>query len=189
MKSALFFCLVILTSTLTAADLIIADVKLPVKIVYDKKTLQLNGSAIRKVSMFNVKVWVSALYVESSTSSASELIESKTTKIIDLHALYDVTATDSIKGWRIAFDDNCESKCSVLAPEIQRFYKSVPTFKKGTIYRYVFTAEGVKILLENQEIFSSANQDFRTLLLKTWIGPKPPSEDVKKSLLKGFVTS
>ena len=189
MKSILFFFLVLLTGTITVADMLIADVKIPVKISYDKKTLQLNGSAIRKVSMFNVKVWVSALYVESSTNSASELIDSKATKIIDLHALYDVTATDSVKGWRIAFDDNCESKCSVLAPEIQRFYKSVPTFKKGTAYRYIFTAEDVKILLENQEIFSSANQDFRTLLLKTWIGPKPPSEDVKKSLLKGFVTS
>lgn len=189
MKTLLIFAALGLTYEFSAADLDYAGIKIPEKIIFQKTELKLNGATIRKVSLFNVKVWVSALYTEISITDAEKIINTNSTRIIDLYAIYDVPAADSVKGWKLALDTNCESKCQILDAEIQRFYKSVPDFKKGSIYRYVFSASGVVILLNEKEIFTSKDTEFRSLLLKTWIGKNPPTEQIKADLIKGHAKS
>ena len=176
-----------LISNFASANVSLSGVSIPQKIVIEKTTLELNGTTYRKVSLFNVKVWLSALYLETLTTDSDSAINSKTMKVIDLHALYDISASDSVKGWKMAIENNCEFKCQTLEPEIKKFYSSVPDFKKNSHYRYIFTATGLQILLDDNEIFKSTQPEFATLLLKTWIGNKPPSEDIKKDLLRGPV--
>ena len=195
MKTLILIPLITLLSSLpsslinnyASANLTLSGISIPQKIAIEKTTLELNGTTYRKVSLFNVKVWLSALYLETLTTDSDSAINSKTMKVIDLHALYDISAADSIKGWKMAIENNCESKCQTLEPEIKKFYSSVPDFKKNSHYRYIFTATGLQILLDDKEIFKSTQPEFATLLLKTWIGKKPPSEDIKKNLLRGSV--
>lgn len=156
---------------------------IPDTMSFESKDLVLNGTGARIVSFFRVKVWVSALYLESRTSNADEILQSKGLKVIDLYPLYEISASDSQKGWKIAFDDNCKPKCSDLQGEIDRFYTSVPEFKKKDLYRYVFTDSGTRVLLNQKEIFSSKDLDFSYLLLSTWIGKNPPTPAVKSGVL------
>lgn len=185
MKTLLILAALSLVAEFSSADATYAGVKVPEKIVFQKNVLKLNGVAIRKVSLFKVMVWVSALYTETAMTDAEKIINSKSIRIIDLYALYDVSAADSVKGWKLAFDSNCETKCQILESEIQRFYKTVPDFKKNSIYRYVFNPTGVLILLNDSEIFATQDPEFSSLLLKTWIGKNPPSEQIKVELIKG----
>ncbi len=185
MKTLSLIAFITLLSQLAAADLSLSGFNIPQKIVIEKTTLELNGTTYRKVSLFNVKVWLSALYLETLTTDSETAINSKTMKVIDLYALYDISASDSVKGWKLAIESNCESKCQALEPEIKKFYASIPDFKKNSHYRYIFTTMGLQILLDGKEIFISNQPEFSNLLLKTWIGKNPPSEDIKKELLKG----
>lgn len=188
MKSLILFLFIATTiSPSSFADIILSGKNVPDKIVVEKTTLLLNGTTYRKVSMFNVKVWLGALYLENPATDAEAVISSKSTKVIDLHALYDISASDSVKGWKLAIDSNCQSECQKLDAEIRKFYSSVPDFKKNSFYRYIFSNTGLQIFLENKEIFKSTSPEFATVLLKTWIGKNPPSDDIKKELLKGFV--
>lgn len=171
----------------SVADLKIADFNIPEKILIEKKNLELNGTAFRTVSMFNVKVWLSTLYLETLEKTAEKILDSKTVKVIDLYPMYEISAADSAKGWKLAFDDNCETKCEILKPEIARFMATIPQFKKSDRYRYIFLTSEVKFLLNEKELFHSTSVDFTRLLLSTWIGNKPPTPEVKTGLLKGSV--
>ena len=167
------------------ADIKLAEFNVPEKLTIEKKNLELNGTAFRTVSMFNVKVWLSALYLEAHETNAKTILESKTSKVIDLYPMYEISTSDSVKGWKLAFDDNCESKCELLKPEITRFMNSVPQFKKGDRYRYIFTSSDVTNLINDKVIFHSTSPEFAVFLLSTWIGKKPPTAEVKQGLLKG----
>lgn len=177
--------ILVFLSSIAFADVSFSGKTIPAKIVINKTQLLLNGITYRKVSMFNVKVWLGALYLENSATDSNVVISSKTTKVIDLHALYDISASDSVKGWKLAIDSNCQPECKKIDAEILKFYSSVPDFKKNSFYRYIFTELGMQILLENKEIFKSSSPEFAKVLLKTWIGENPPSEEIKKDLLMG----
>lgn len=185
MKTILLFLLLNSLGFNATADIKIAGFSVPEKITVEKKNLQLNGTAFRVVSMFNVKVWLSALYLEALETKADAILATKTIKVIDLYPMYEVSAADSVKGWKLAFDDNCENHCESLKSEMKRFMDAVPQFKKDDRYRYLFTATEVKSLINDKEIFHSTSPEFTTLLLSTWIGKKPPTAEVKQGLLQG----
>ena len=188
MKSLLLFLFVAAIANHSAfADISLSGKNIPDKIIVDKTTLLLNGTTYRKVSLFNVKVWLAALYLDNPTTDADVVLSSKSTKVVDLHALYDISASDSVRGWKLAIDSNCQPECQKQDAEIRKFYLSVPDFKKNSFYRYIFSNTGLQILLENKEIFNSTSPELANVLLKTWIGKNPPSEEIKKELLKGSV--
>ena len=83
----------------------------------------------------------------------------------------------------MAFADNCESSCQTLSDEIKKFLLSVPEFKKKDEYVYTFSKDGVYYSLNSKEVFKSNNLAFARLLLATWIGKKPPTDEVRKGLL------
>ncbi len=184
-KTKLISLSILVVTSVVFADLKIADFTIPEKITIDKTNLILNGTGFRKVSVFNVKVWLSALYLEKNETSAKAIVDSATKKVIDLYPMYEVSAADSIKGWKLAFEQNCEPKCEELKTEIADFLKKVPDFKKNDRYRYIFTNLYAQSILNDKEIFSSKNPEFAKLLLRTWIGEKPPTVEVKKGLLTG----
>lgn len=185
MKTIFLFTLFSMITNFAIADLKIAEFNVPEKVTIEKKNLELNGAAFRTVSMFNVKVWLSALYLESPQTKADSILSSTTIKLIDLYPMYEISAADSVKGWKLAFDDNCETQCEFLKPEIARFMTTIPQFKKNDRYRYIFLASEVKCLINDKEIFHSTSPEFTKLLLSTWIGKKPPTAEVKLGLLKG----
>ena len=179
MKLILLLCVF---STKTYA-LTVGDFNVPDKISIEKKTLSLNGTAYRKVTAFKVKVWLSSLYLETLSSNSEDILNSKSIKVVDLYPMYEISASDSVKGWQLAFDDNCETKCAELKPEIKKFLATVPDFKKKDTYRYVFTEQGIDHYINEKLIFKSTLPEFSKLLLSTWIGKKPPTDEVKKGLL------
>lgn len=167
------------------AEVTIDQFRLPKRIEVEGKTLTLNGTAYRKASLFKVKVWFGSLYLESPSSDSESILSSKTKKVIDLIPLYDVSASDSVKGWKLAFDENCAPTCETLKPQIEEFLKSVPAFKKSDRYRYIFGEDGIVVYLNNVKHFSIASPDFARLILSTWIGKKPATEEIKKGMLNG----
>ncbi len=169
--------------SLSRADLKFDDLSMPETVMVDTKNLVLNGTSFRKASLFNVKVWLSGLYLEKKSDQADEILKSIGPKVIRLFPLYNISINDSIKGWKVAFEGNCENQCQILDLEIQRFLKSLPEFKKKDEYLYTFTNRGVTYTLNGKEVFKSESPEFSKLLLSTWIGKKPPTEEARRGLL------
>lgn len=168
---------------LSFADVKIDNILMPDTVKVGTKKLILNGTSFRKASLFNVKVWLSGLYLEKKSDQSEEILNSTTIKVIRLFPLYNISITDSVKGWKVAFDGNCENQCKTLDPEIQKFLNSLPEFKKKDEYLYTFNSHGVSYTLNDKEIFKSESSEFSRLLLATWIGKKPPTEEARRGLL------
>ena len=128
--TGVFIFLIFGKAPLVQAEVLIDNFTFADEIIVDSKKLFINGTAFRKASLLNVKIWLSGLYLENKSNQSIEILNSSTIKLIRLFPLYDISASDSRKGWKVAFDENCESSCQSLDEEIKRFLLSVPTFKK-----------------------------------------------------------
>lgn len=166
-----------------AADLKFGDFTIPHEYVIDGKKLVLNGASYRKVGFIRVKVWLSALYLEEKSDKADEIVKSPETKVIVLHPLYDVSAADSVKGWRLSLDQKCDEACKKLAPDVQKFLDSVPEFKIKDRYVYFFTGKGMSYSVNDKLLFKTENKELSQLVLSTWIGSRQDNKDVEKNLL------
>ena len=181
--NGLFIFLILSSASVSKAEVIIDNFSFSEETTVDAKKLFLNGTAFRKASLFNVKIWLAGLYLESKSNQSDEILSSPSVKMIRIFPLYNISASDSIKGWKVAFADNCENSCQTLSEEIKRFLLSVPEFKKKDEYVYTFSKDGVYYSLNSKEVFKSNNLAFARLLLATWIGKKPPTDEVRKGLL------
>ncbi len=181
--NGLFIFLILGSASFIQADVIVDSFSFSEETTIESKKLFLNGTAFRKASLFNVKIWLAGLYLENKTNQSEEILSSSSMKMIRLFPLYNISASDSVKGWKVALADNCESSCQTLSDEIKNFLSSVPEFKKKDEYVYTFFKDGIYYSLNGKEVFKSNNLAFARLLLATWIGKKPPTVDVRKGLL------
>ena len=158
----------------------------PAEMSVKGKTLHQQGAGHRTASLFNVKVYIAALYLEKTladSKAAQDLIASNQMKLIELNPLYDISKEDSEKGWNLALQEACARQCQEIQKEQASFLKSVPAFKKGDHHRYEFTSDQFEFFLNEKRIYQSKDKIFAQVLLKTWIGEKPVSESLKKNLL------
>jgi hypothetical protein len=68
-------------------------------------------------------------------------------------------------------------------PDFERLVAASPAASVGDTMTYIYTASGVRALANNKLIADIANPDLAMRLLMGFIGPKPPSEDLKAHLL------
>ncbi len=133
--------------------------------------------------MFRVDVYAAALYLEQPGGSADSIVRSRQRKLVEVRALREVGAGDIGDAWREAFAANCPAPCR-LPDDVAAFLAVVRPSRVGEATTYVFGPEGVLVLLDGAPA-GSYGAAFAPLLLATFIGPKPPTEGLKRALLRG----
>src|SRR4051812_42998222 len=93
-----------------------ASAKIPMEMKIGAKKLVLNGQGMRKATIFNVKVYTGALYLETKSSNAEEIIASKQLKHISLQFVRDVGSRDIREAWAKGVKKNCGDKCAETEP-------------------------------------------------------------------------
>ena len=135
-------------SPIRAATL--GGVNMPDQTTVDGKTLVLNGLGLRTATFLKVKVYVIALYLESKSTNAKEIIESDQTKRIELHFVHDVTAKELRDGWSEAFESNYDNAAGIKE-EISKFNASMRDVKSGDTIVLDFSGTTVDVLDQRQE--------------------------------------
>ena len=92
-------------------------------------------------------------------------------------------AEDARKSWREALDRSCPAPCPLPADGIARFLAAIPSVHNGDVNTLLFTARGVEFSINGRSAGHIADPDFRQVILSTFIGPNPTSEEVKAGLL------
>lgn len=183
LASRMIFCAGLLGAQFAFAQLKIDGHEIPSEIQLNDKKLVLNGYGHRKASFFRKKIYLSALYLESKKSSEASILQSPEIKLLDLVPQYDISAEDSRKAWEHALKENCDPACENWQNQAAEFLASVPVFKVGDRHRYEFLPTGLVVKLNGQIIFKSENPKLARLILATWIGKVPPTEELKAGLL------
>ena len=161
-----------------------AGVTMPDQIQVGDKPLTLNGMGLREATIFKVDVYVAGLYLEHVSSDPAAIIAAKEEKRLVLRFVRDVDRDDIVKAWREGFEGNATVKVATLKPLIDRLNSWMGDFNDGDTLTFTYTPDvGVEVDVGSARKGVIASEDFARSLFAIWLGPKPPTGDLKKGLL------
>ena len=99
--------------------------------------------------------------------------------------LHTASKSDVEKHYREGEERNCgHGECAASdASDFEKLIAVTPAAAVGDTLTFIYTAKGVRVLFNNRQIAEFANADLAMRLLAGFIGPTPPSEELKASLL------
>lgn len=164
----------------------LGDVTLPdkVKIPGSDVELLLNGMGYRTKFVF--KIYVAALYTESSVSTRDSVRSLQGPKRIVMHMVYDEVEREKIiDGWNDGFEENnSDEQLKNLQARIDVFNSYFTDLKKGDVLLYDFIPEkGTRVTINGEEKGIIDGADFYAALLDIWLGDEPADDDLKDAML------
>jgi len=169
----------ILDTVAWAAEL--AGATLPDTLSAGDKTLKLNGLGLRKKAMF--KVYVGALYLESPSKDAGAVLTADERKAIRMHFLRDVTKAQLVEAFQEGFEANAKDTGGQKAA-FDQMLALVPDVKAGDTLTLTYVpGKGTTLRVGDKELGAFEGKGFADAVFSIWLGPKPPSDDLKKGML------
>jgi hypothetical protein len=145
------------------------------------KTLILNGRGIHRRIFFNV--YELSLFLETKSSDPEHIINTGELKLVEMKFMRNVKSSQIQDNFRETFAELCEEKCEELTPHLNTFLELIPDLEKESKIDFVFFPTYLVIHLNQQSSATINSNDFSKLLLKSWVGEKPPSRSLKNKLL------
>ncbi|MGA7991299.1 MAG: chalcone isomerase family protein [Thermoanaerobaculia bacterium] len=160
----------------------LAGVKMPDTISVGDKTLKLNGLGLRKKAIF--KVYVGGLYLETPSKDAAAILASDEAKAVRMTFLRDVGKVKLIDAFKEGFEANAKEKAAAQKAAIEKLYALIPDVKEDeTLALSYVPGKGTTVSLGDKTLGVVEGKEFAEALFALWLGPKPPSEDLKKGML------
>ena len=160
----------------------LAGATLPDTLKVGEKTLKLNGLGLRKKAVF--KVYVGGLYLESPSKDASVILASDQPKAIRMYFLRDLTKAQLVEAFQEGFDSNAKDKAATQKASFDKMLALIPDVKEGETMTFTYVpGKGTTLQAGDKELGVFEGKDFADAVFSIWLGPKPPSEDLKKGML------
>jgi hypothetical protein len=162
-----------------------AGVTMPDSITVGGQSLVLNGMGLREATL-GIDVYVAGLYVQHPTSDPAQLIDARQKKQLVLKFVHDVGHDKIVKAWHEGFAKSATVPMSQLRPYIAQLDAWTPSFSDGDTLTFTYVpGTGVTVAVNGQTRGTIADPDFAQSLFAIWLGPRPPSGDLKRGLLRG----
>jgi len=179
----MIFAIVFIFAEMQAAEE--SGVKLPAKMKLGNKELVYNGAGT--ITKFFFKVYVIALYLESKTSDAKEILNKDVPYIIYMHFKRDGIGSDKIiEAWNQGFALSTNGKTEKIDDKIKEFnswFDGIEMNENDT-YRFEYQpGVGTKVYINNKYKGNIAGFAFKKALLGIWIGDNPRDDNVKEEML------
>jgi hypothetical protein len=159
----------------------LSGVTLPDTMKAGDTTLKLNGLGLRKKAMF--KVYVGGLYLESPSKDAGAILAADQAKAIRMHFLRDLTKAQLVEAFQEGFEGNVKDRASQKAA-FDKMLALVPDVKEGSTLTFTYLpGKGTTLSAGSKELGMFEGKGFADAVFAIWLGPKPPSEDLKKGLM------
>jgi hypothetical protein len=160
----------------------LAGVNMPETLSVGDKTLKLNGLGLRKKAIF--KVYVGGLYLEAPSKDAAAILAADQAKAVRMSFLRDVSKTQLKDAFAEGFEANAKEKAAAQKAAIDKLYALIPDMKETQILSFAYVpGKGTVVSQDAKELGVIEGKEFAEALFALWLGPKPPSEDLKKGML------
>jgi hypothetical protein len=161
-----------------------AGVRMPDTLEVVGKQLRLNGMGLREATALKINVYVAALYLEEVSSDPGTIVGSTQVKHLVLKFVRDVDRGDIVKAWNDGFRGNATVQLTAIQEPITRMNSWMTDFKKGDTLGFTYVpGQGVHVDVNGAHKGVLAGEDFARSLFSIWLGPRPPSGNLKKGLL------
>jgi hypothetical protein len=173
--------LVMVAATAQAAEL--AGVAMPDKQDIAGFHLMLNGMGLRTYSLLRIRIYVAGLYLERRSADGDAILNSNRPKLLHFVFLHNVDAEEARKSWREGFDRNCPAPCRLSPDKIDQFLTAIPPVHEGDASDLLFIGHNVEFWLDGHMMGRVTDPYFTRIILSTFVGPHPTSDEVKSGLL------
>lgn len=170
--------------TATARDC--DGVSFPDQIQARGETLTLNGLGLRKATIFGIKVYVGALYLAHPTGDAAAILDSQQPAAVELRFVFHVTAGQLRSAWQEGFEKSAAGELPRLQGRIGQlngWMQGVGSGQRMTFLR--IPGVGTQYSLDGAVQGTISGDDFSKAFLAIWLGPAPPSPELRAGLLGG----
>jgi hypothetical protein len=172
----------VLAAALNLLGATLAGVTLPESVIVGDQTLVLNGMGLRTRLMF--KVYVGGLYLLQKSTDANVIIQADAPKQVTLHFLRSVSRDQMVDAYRDAFANNAPEAHKTLAADIERLMAAFEPVTEGDVMTFVYVPGiGTTLSIRDKSKVTIAGLPFARAMFSAWLGPKPPSQDLKKGML------
>jgi len=160
----------------------LAGVTLPDTVQVGGTTLVLNGLGLRK--KFVVKVYVAGLYLQQKSSDPDAIIKADAPKRIVMQFVRDVSKSQIADAFNEGFNNNAPDAEKTMKADIDRLLGALEPVKEGDqmVFTYV-PGTGTTFAINGKEKLTIGAPAFGPVLFSVWLGPKPPTADLKKGML------
>lgn len=160
----------------------LSGVAMPDTLSVPGHTLKLNGMGLRKKAVF--KVYVGGLYLAAPSKDAAAILAADAPKALRMRFLRSVEKEKLVETYREGFTANSPQKAAAQKAGIDRLLATVTDVKDGSITTYTYVpGTGTVVNVDGKDVAAIEGKDFAEVLFSLWLGPKPPSEDLRKGLL------
>jgi hypothetical protein len=160
----------------------LAGVSMPDGVTVGEKTLKLNGMGVRKKFIF--KVYVAGLYLQAPSKDAAAILAADAPRLIQMRYVRDVGKDKIAEAFREGFQNNAPDLAAKQKAAIDKMIASVPDVKDGETMSFTYvTGQGTTLNCAGKDLFAAEGKEFADAVFALWLGPKPPSEDLKSGLL------
>ncbi len=175
----------LLLSCCCARAATLEGVTFPDTYAVEGKTLVLNGMGLRTLTILNVRVYVAGLYLAQRSHDPQQILSAPTPKVLLLQFLRSGSKEQVAGQFRAGEERNCAAGGCDPADQsdFDRMVAAAPAAKAGDTFTFIITPGGVRFYADNALLFQSNKADLGRLILLGFIGNRPPSEDLRKSLL------
>lgn len=161
-----------------------ADVRFPDRVTVEGTSLVLNGLGVREATVFNVNVYVAALYVEQRSNSGPAILGSDTKKRLVLRFLRDVDRADIVGAFNEGFQHAAGG--GALAARIRQLNGWVPQARERASWTFTYVpGTGLHAAFGGRERGVIPGADFARAFFGIWLGSHPPNPGLKTGLLGG----
>jgi hypothetical protein len=160
----------------------LAGVTMPDSVTVNGTDLVLNGMGLRKKAIF--KVYVGALYLPAKSGDADAVIKLDEPKRMVMHFVRSVGKDKITEGWREGFANNSPASLETLQQRLDEFAALWQDMADGDEAAMTYVpGTGLKLEIRGKELGLIQGKDFADAVMACWLGPHPPSEDLKTGIL------
>jgi hypothetical protein len=146
------------------------------------KRLVLNGVGLRAESI--VRVYAAGLYLETKSTDADAIIKSQAPKRIVIRFIRSVSKDQLADAFTEGFAKNSRESLNGVQPDIDRLLGSLEPVKAHDEMTFTFVpGVGTTVATNGHDKLTVSSDAFAGSLFSIWLGPHPPTAEVKKGML------
>ena len=158
------------------------DVTVPDTVTLGGQSLVLNGMGLR--TKFFFKIYVGALYLPQKAGTAAAVMSENGPDRILMHMIYAVSKSQFADAWHAGFKDNNPQMSDAVKAGMEQFIACFGNSKKGDVITLDYVpGQGTQVSWNGAFCGNIPGEDFHKALLNVFLGPKPPTRELKNGLL------
>lgn len=161
----------------------IAGVRVPEsRTTSEGRTLVLVGAGIRTATLLNIKVYVAALYAPARQTRPEALLKARPIWM-DFTFLRDVDEGRGDDAWEYQFKQSVPDPYPGMENDVLRLKAFFGPIRKFDVQSFHLDGDKTTVFVNGTVKGAISGPAFQKAFMTIWMGPKPPSEALKKALL------